>query len=84
MFRNSRSAAKFELLSFRLYLSSFNEFGVKIVVIIRCTTLKSYNLWGNLSFNDLEYLLSRHYRGLGYVAEQVRTNLSDDDIEVYL
>ena len=34
--------------------------------------------------NDLEYFVSRHYRGLGYVAEQIRTNLSNDDIEVYL
>ena len=48
--RKARSIAKFELLSLRLYYSSFIEFGIKIVVIMCSTTLKSYNLWGNLSF----------------------------------
>ena len=34
--------------------------------------------------NDFELFMSRRYEGLNYVAEQVRTYLSNDDIEVFL
>ena len=34
--------------------------------------------------NDFEYFVSRSYRGLNTFANDVRNNLSDDDIEVFL
>ena len=34
--------------------------------------------------NDFEFAMSRRYKGLNYVSDNVRTYLSNDDIEVYL